>query len=210
MARYIHQLPDWPRFHWDREALAVPLAEIRHRQGRLLGRMEGLGFALQKEAELETLTLDVLKSSEIEGEKLDPEQVRSSIARRLGLDAGGTEPADRDVEGVVEMMLDATQNFAAPLTDERLFGWHAALFPTGRSGMRKIIVGAWRDDASGPMQVVSGPVGREKVHYEAPAAPLLPDEMARFLAWVNERGPHRCGAARGARASVVRDHSPVR
>jgi Fic family protein len=186
MTLYIHQLSDWPRFHWDREALAAPLAEIRHRQGRLLGRMEGLGFALQKEAELETLTLDVLKSSEIEGEHLNPDQVRSSIARRLGLDAGGTEPADRHVEGVVEMMLDATQSFAAPITAERLFGWHAALFPTGRSGMRKIIVGAWRDDASGPMQVVSGPVGRENVHYEAPAAPLLPNEMAQFLAWANK------------------------
>jgi Fic family protein len=186
MARYIHQLPDWPRFHWDQEALAVPLAETRHRQGRLLGRMEGLGFALQKEAELETLTLDVLKSSEIEGERLDPEQVRSSIARRLGLDAGGTVPADRDVEGVVEMMLDATQNFAAPLTDERVYRWHAALFPTGRSGMRKIVVGAWRDGATGPMQLVSGPVDKEQVHYEAPAALLLPDEMGRFLAWAND------------------------
>ena len=209
MDRSIHQLPDWPRFHWDQEALASPLAEIRHRQGRLLGRMEGLGFTLQKEAELETLTQDVVKSSEIEGERLDPEQVRSSIARRLGMDIGGTEPADRDVEGVVEMMLDATQNFAAPLTDERLFAWHAALFPTGRSGMRKIIVGAWRDDATGPMQVVSGPVGREKVHYEAPAAPLLPDEMGR--SWRGPtRGPHGRGAAGSPRASVVRHHSPVR
>ncbi len=183
---YVHQLPDWPEFRWDQEALAAPLAELRHRQGRLLGRMEGLGFDLQKEAELQTLTLDVLESSEIEGERLDPEQVRSSIARRLGLDAGGTKPADRDVEGVVEMMLDATQNFALPLTADRLFAWHAALFPTGRSGMRKIIVGAWRDDATGPMQVVSGPVGKEKVHYEAPAAPLLPQEMGRFLAWANQ------------------------
>ena len=186
MSPYIHQLPEWPRFHWDREAVAASLAEIRHRQGRLLGRMEGLGFALQKEAELETLALDVLKSSEIEGENLNPNQVRSSIARRLGLDVGGTEPTDRDVEGVVEMVLDATQRFSAPLTADRLFGWHAALFPAGRSGMRKIIVGAWRDDASGPMQVVSGPLGREKVHYEAPAAPLLPNEMAQFLAWANE------------------------
>jgi len=186
MTRYVHQLPDWPRFHWNREAIDVSLAEIRHRQGRLLGRMEGLGFDLQKEAELETLTLDVLKSSEIEGEHLNPEQVRSSIARRLGLDAGGAGPADRDVEGVVEMMLDATQRFAAPLTADRLFGWHAALFPTGRSGIRKITVGAWRDDASGPMQVVSGPVGKEKVHYEAPAAPLLPNVVAQFLAWANE------------------------
>jgi len=186
MSRYIHQLPDWPGLRWGPEALAGPLAEIRHRQGRLLGRMEGLGFALRKEAELETLTLDVLKSSEIEGERLDPAQVRSSIARRLGLDAGGAEPADRDVEGVVEMMLDATQKFAAPLTADRLFAWHAALFPTGRSGMRKIIVGAWRDDATGPMQIVCGPVGKEKVHYEAPAAQLLPDEMGRFLTWANE------------------------
>ena len=133
MSTYIHQLPDWPRFRWNQEALATPLARVRHRQGRLLGRMESLGFALQKEAELETLTLDVVKSSEIEGEKLHPEQVSSSIARRLGLDTGGAEPADRDVEGVVEMMLDATQNFSQPLTKDRLFDWHAALFPTGRS-----------------------------------------------------------------------------
>jgi Fic family protein len=186
MVRYVHQLPGWPRFQWDHEALSVRLAEIRHRQGRLLGRMEGLGFALQKEAELETLTLDVLKSNEIEGQRLDPEHVRSSIARRLGLDAGGAGPADRDVEGVVEMMLDATQNFAAPLTEERVLGWHAALFPTGRSGMRRIVVGAWRGDATGPMQLVSGSVGKEKVHYEAPAAPLLPGEMGRFLAWAND------------------------
>jgi Fic family protein len=185
MTRYIHQLADWPRFRWDQEELAAPLADVRHRQGRLLGRMEGLGFALQQEAELETLTLDVVKSSEIEGENLDPDKVRSSISRRLGLDAGGTEPADQAVEGVVEMMLDATQSYDAPLTDERLFGWHAALFPTGRSGTRRIIAGGWRDDASGPMQVVSGPVGKEKVHYEAPAAPRLPDEMARFLTWAN-------------------------
>lgn len=188
MSRYIHHLSDWPEFRWDQEVLAVPLAEIRHRQGRLLGRMEGLGFALQKEAEVETLTLDVLKTSEIEGERLDPEQVRSSIARRLGLDVGGTERVDRDVEGVVEMMLDATQKFAEPLTADRLFAWHAALFPTGRRGMHTIIVGAWRDDATGPMQVVSGPVGKERVHYESPAASRLPDEMGRFLTWVNEAG----------------------
>lgn len=182
---YVHQLAGWPKFRWDQEAIAATLAGIRHRQGRLLGRMEALGFALQREAELETLTLDVLKSSEIEGERLDPEQVRSSIARRLGLDAAGAEPSDRHVEGVVEMMLDATQNFSAPLTNERLFGWHAALFPTGRSGMRKIIAGAWRDDAGGPMQVVSGPMGKDKVHYQAPAAALVAEEMARFLVWAN-------------------------
>jgi len=186
MARYIHQLPDWPKFHWDQEALAGPLAEIRHRQGRLLGRMESLGFKLQKEAELETLTLEILKSSEIEGETLDAAQVRSSIARRLGIETAGTVVAERDVEGVVEMTLDATQKYATPLSDERLFGWHAALFPTGRSGMRKIIVGAWRNDGDGPMQVVSGPVGKEKVHYEAPGAPLLDMEMSAFLAWAND------------------------
>lgn len=190
MTRYIHQLSDWTQFRWDREALAGSLAELRHRQGRLLGRMEGLGFTLQKEAELETLTLDVLKSSEIEGEKLDAAQVRSSIARRLGIETAGTVAAERDVEGVVEMMLDATQNYGKPLSDERLFAWHAALFPTGRTGIRKIIVGAWRDDAHGPMQVVSGPVGKagkEQVHYEAPAAPLLEKEMAAFVAWANDR-----------------------
>ncbi len=188
MTQYIHQLRDWPRFHWDQEALAAPLAQIRHRQGRLLGRMEGLGFSLQKEAELETLTLDVLKSSEIEGEKLPADQVRSSIARRLGIETGGTVAAERDVEGVVEMTLDATQNFSKPLSDERLFAWHSALFPTGRSGMRRIILGAWRDDAGGPMQVVSGPVGKERVHYEAPAAPLLEREMSAFLTWANDAG----------------------
>jgi Fic family protein len=148
--------------------------------------MEGLGFTLQKEAELETLTLEVLKSSEIEGEKLDKAQVRSSIARRLGIETGGMGAAARDVEGVVEMMLDATQNYAKPLSRERLFAWHAALFPTGRSTMRKIIAGAWRKDAHGPMQVVSGPVGKEKVHYEAPAAPLLRKQMSAFLAWAND------------------------
>jgi Fic family protein len=182
---YIHQLPDWPRFQWDRDGIAAFLAEIRHRQGRLLGRMEGLGFALQREAELETLTLDVLKSSEIEGENLNPDEVRSSIARRLGMDVGGTEHVDRHVEGVVEMVLDATQNFDKALGSDRLFGWHAALFPTGRSGMRKIAVGAWRDDALGPMQVVSGAVGKEKVHYEAPPAAKLDYEMQQFLVWAN-------------------------
>lgn len=186
MTRYVHQLMDWPMFTWDHNALAPPLADIRHRQGRLIGRMEGLGFSLQREAELETLTLDVVKSSEIEGEKLNSAQVRSSIARRLGIDVAGAVPADRNVEGVVDMMLDATQKFDEPLTEERLFAWHAALFPTGRSGMRKIIVGGWRDDADGPMEVVSGPVGKERVHYEAPAAPLLDKEMSQFLVWANE------------------------
>jgi Fic family protein len=145
--------------------------------------MEGLGFQLRVEAVLDSLAEEVLKSSEIEGETLDRDQVRSSIARRLGLDIGGLTPADRDVEGVVEMMLDATQNYAEPLTVRRLFDWHAALFPTGRSGMSKIKVAAWRDDAKGPMQVVSGPIGKERVHYEAPAADCVRDEMRKFLRW---------------------------
>jgi Fic family protein len=185
MAPYIHELEGWPRFEWNSHKLAEQLAAVRHRQGRLLGRMEALGFELRAEAVLQTLTEDVLKSSEIEGEILDKEQVRSSIARRLGMDIGALAPVDRDVEGVVEMMLDATQNYQALLTDERLFAWHAALFPTGRSGMTKIIVGAWRDEASGPMQVVSGPMGRERVHYEAPAAARLDGEMTAFIEWFN-------------------------
>lgn len=182
---YIHDQPDWPKFHWSHEALASQLAAVRHRQGRLIGRMEGLGFQLRAEAVLQSLTEEVLKSSEIEGEVLDREQVRSSIARRLGMDIGALTPVDRNVEGVVEMMLDATQNYAAPLTKERLFAWHAALFPTGRSGMTKITVGAWRDAAAGPMQVVSGPISRERVHYEAPEANRLQSEMRAFLTWFN-------------------------
>ncbi len=167
---YIHQLPDWPRLDWNRERLAEPLAAVRHRQGRLIGHMEALGFNLRQEAVLETLSADVLKSSEIEGEKLDADQVRSSIARRLGMDIGALTPADRHVEGIVEMMLDATRHYEQPLTAERLFAWHASLFPNGRSGMIKIRAGAWRDDSAGPMQVVSGPIGKERVHFEAPAA----------------------------------------
>ena len=182
---YMHERRDWPQFHWNSETLAGVLADVRHRQGRLLGQMEALGFGLREEAVLRTLTEDVVKSSEIEGEKLDPEAVRPSIARRLGMDAGGLKPADRNVEGVVEMMLDATRNYDKPLTQERLFGWHASLFPTGRSGMRRIRVGMRRDDKDGPMQVVSGAVGRERVHFEAPAAPRLKREMRRFLGWFN-------------------------
>jgi Fic family protein len=185
MSRYIHELPDWPHFRWDQERLAAPLAALRHRQGRLVGRMEMLGFSLRAEATLQSLTLDVLKSSEIEGEILDRDQVRSSIARRLGMDVGGLAPADRNVEGVVEMTLDATQNYSAPLTVERLLGWQAALFPTGYSGMSKIAVGRWRDDSKGPMQVVSAASGRERVHFEAPAAKRLKKEMAAFLKWLN-------------------------
>ncbi len=180
---YIHERQEWPAFSWDFERISGRLVEVRHRQGRLIGRMEGLGFQLRTEAVLDTLTEDVLKSSEIEGEKLDRDQVRSSIARRLGIDIGGLTPADRNVEGVVEMMLDATQHYDQPLTAQRLFDWHAALFPTGRSGMSRINVGAWRDDKKGPMQVVSGPIGKERVHYEAPVAARLRAEMKKFLDW---------------------------
>ncbi len=183
MTQYIHELPDWPNFHWDAALVANPLAALRHRQGRLIGRMEALGFNLRSEATLHTLTMDVVKSSEIEGEVLNNEQVRSSIARRLGMDIGALAPADRNIDGVVEMMLDATQKFATPLTVERLFNWHASLFPTGRSGLRQIAVARWRDDANGPMQVVSGPLGRERVHFEAPAAARLDNEIATFVKW---------------------------
>jgi Fic family protein len=185
MSKYIHELQEWPKFQWDQSALAGKLAAVRHRQGRLIGRMERLGFPLRSEALLQTLTQEVLKSNEIEGEILDPDQVRSSLARRLGIDIGGLTPADRHVEGFVEMILDATQKYNEPLTAERLFGWHAAMLPTGRSGMTRITVGAWRDDKSGPMQVVSGPIGRERVHYQAPAAPLLDREMNAFVDWFN-------------------------
>jgi Fic family protein len=182
---YIHDRKNWPKLTWSPEIITGQLAGVRHRQGRLIGRMEGLGFSLRNEAVLQTLTEDVLKSSEIEGEKLDRDQVRSSLARRLGIDIGGLLPVDRHVEGVVEMMLDATGHYADPLTEERLFGWHSALFPTGRSGMMKIVVGGWRDGKSDPMQVVSGPIGREKVHYQAPEANRVPREMRAFLKWYN-------------------------
>jgi len=182
---YIYEQEGWPRLYWDRGALADRLAALRHRQGRLIGRMEGLGLAVREGAVLQTLTEDVLETSRIEGEALDKQQVRSSLARRLGVDIGALTPADRDVEGVVEMMLDATQHFGAPLTEERLFGWHAALFPTGRSGLTRLRIGDWRDDASGPMQVVSGRIGGERVHFQAPPASRLGADMSDFLAWFN-------------------------
>jgi len=184
---WIHEHQDWPNFTWDAEILASKLADIRHRQGRLLGRMEVLVFELKREASLSTLTNDVVKSSAIEGENLNPEEVRSSIARRLGIDTAGLIPASPDVEGIVEMMLDATQQFSKPLTKDRLFDWHAALFPTGRSGMHKITVGGWRTVEAGPMQVVSGPIGKEKVHFEAPTAERLEKEMKVFLAWLADK-----------------------
>lgn len=185
---YIWEPDRWPELHWDEQALSPLLAHVSREQGRLLGMMEGLGFDLRSEAHLHTLTEDVVMSSEIEGKKLESDQVRSSIARRLGMDIGGLVPADRDVEGVVEMMLDATGNYETPLTAERLFGWHAAMFPTGRSGMRRIRVGDWRDDSNGPMQVVSGPLGKETVHYQAPPAERIPEEMQQFLEWLESPG----------------------
>jgi Fic family protein len=186
---YIYDRDDWPAFRWNHERLERRLAAVRHHQGRLIGRMESLGFELRAEATLENLTEDVLKTSEIEGELLTKEQVRSSIARRLGMDIGALMPADRNVEGIVEIMLDATQNYSAPLTADRLSDWHGALFPTGRSGMGRITVGAWRDDRTGPMQVVSGPIGKERVHFQAPAASRLDSDMQAFLQGFNASTP---------------------
>lgn len=180
---WLHEHPNWTDFRWDSTALAVKLADIRHRQGRLLGRMEGLGFNLRQEASLTILTSDVIKSSAIEGEHLGQAEVRSSIARRMGMDVAGLVPSSRDVEGIVEVMLDATTHYTQPLTQDRLYGWHAALFPTGRSGMSTIDVGAWR---SGMMQVVSGSTGRETVHFEAPSAARLDHEMGIFLRWFED------------------------
>ena len=197
--RYIYEQSGWPHFTWDAHALARRLADVRHQQGRLLGQMQALGFALREEASLASLTEDVVKSSEIEGETLDREQVRSSLARRMGLPDGGLRPATREVEGIVEIMLDATQHFRKPLTRERLYGWQASLFPAGRSGMRKITVGQWRREADGPMQVVSGPVGREKVHFEAPRSHLISAEMGLFLDWFN----HECAVDPVLKAGIA-------
>jgi Fic family protein len=184
---YIWQSGDWPGWHYDLSVLAGPLIEVSRTQGLLLGRLADVGLALRDQAGLAALTEDVVKTSAIEGEVLNVESVRSSIARRLGVDIGAVAPVDRSVEGVVEMVLDATLQSVEPLTAERLFGWHAALFPTGYSGMTKIAIGQWRDDADGFMQVISGPVGRRKIHFQAPPAAVLPLEMARFIAWANEQ-----------------------
>ena len=181
MKIYIHEQDNWPYFSWDNNKVMLKLGETRNQQGKLLGKMETLGFDLQNEAVLNTLTLDVIKSSEIEGELLEKEQVRSSIARRLGLDIAGSVHSERNVEGVVEMMLDATQRYSAPLTSDRLFDWHAALFPTGRTNMYKITVADWRKE--GPMQVVSGSMGKEKAHYEVPKSERITQEMNAFLDW---------------------------
>lgn len=182
---FIHQLPQWPEFEFDSEKILPLVGRVRNLQGQLSGKMAAIGFNLKNEAYLEALSLDVIKSSEIEGERLDLDQVRSSIARRLGMEVSGMIPADREVEGVVEMMMDATLHAKQKLTSERLFGWHAAMFPSGRSGMYKIKVGNWRDDSSGPMQVVSGPLGKEKVHFQAPDSKRIKKEITQFLNWFN-------------------------
>jgi Fic family protein len=184
---YIWEQPDWPNFRWDDRRLIEPLAVARLKQGRLLGSMARLGFDLKLEAQLEALTEDIIKSSEIEGEVLDRNSVRSSIARRLGVKEAAVALSDRRTEGVVEVMLDATENYAKPLTHERLLAWQAALFPTGYSGMHRVITGKWRDDSDGPMQVVSGPIGKQRVHFEAPPAGRLDAEMMRFLEWFNSK-----------------------
>ena len=180
---WIHEQPNWTQFTWDLETLSSHLADIRYRQGRLFGRMVSLGFDLKQEAKLKMLTDDVLSSSSIEGEVLNPIEVRSSIARRLHLDIAGMVPTAHYIDGVVEMMLDATQFYKEPITAERLYGWHAALFPTGRSSMHRITVGQWRTPETGTMQVISGAMGREKIHYEAPAATRLEHEMDMFITW---------------------------
>lgn len=182
---YIYQHTNWPNFTWDNSSILPLLANVRNLQGKLIGKMENIGFDLNNESNLETLTLDVVKSSEIEGEILDSEQVRSSIARRLGLDIPGLIESDRNVEGMVDMMMDAVQNYTKPLSAERLFDWHSALFPMGKSGMYRISVGDWRNDATGPMQVISGPIGKETVHFQAPDASLIPQEMEAFINWFN-------------------------
>jgi Fic family protein len=182
---YIYQKKDWPHFTWNADRLVSHLSPARYEQGLLLGKMQDLGCQLKKEATLAALTEETVKSSAIEGEELNPESVRSSLARRMGLEAAGTRSADRNVEGIVEMMLDATQKYASPLTEERLFGWHAALFPTGRSGMRKIKTGAWR---IGGVEVVSGQEGKPRVHFEAPAAEAVAPEMKTFLSWYEDNG----------------------
>ena len=185
MSFYIYQQTKWPQFYWENDTFMVSLSTVRNMQGKLLGKMESIGFALKSEAFLQTLTLDVLKSSEIEGEILEPDQVRSSIARHLGMDVAGLVSSDKNVDGVVEMLLDATQNYEEPLTKERLFNWHCSLFPTERNGMYKLIVGNWRDDYHGAMQIVSGAMGKENVHFQAPDADKIDSEMAIFLQWFN-------------------------
>ncbi len=186
MAKYIYEYKNWTHFTWRETDINAIFGEVRNLQGKIIGQMNTLGFSTKEEATLTTLTLDVIKSSEIEGEKLDYDQVRSSIARRLGINIAGLIPANRNVEGIVEMMLDATQNYQKQLTNKRLFGWNSALFPTGYSGMHKIEVGRYR---TGEMRIVSGAMGKEKVHYEAVHANKVKEEMDKFLKWFNDNAP---------------------
>ncbi len=180
---WIHQQANWPNFTWDPDVIATKLALVRYKQGHLIGQMDHLGFNLKQEATLTIITSDVIKSSAIEGENLNPDDVRSSIARKLGIDVGGLRPPNQDVEGIVKLMLDATQNYLSPLSKERLCNWHAALFPTGRSGLHRITVGNWRTEENGPMQVISGPIGRETIHFEAPNSLLIDGFMTDFITW---------------------------
>jgi len=182
---YLYNNQNWPIFEWNSEKLLPLLSYVRNQQGKLIGKMGTLGFELRNEANLEILTVEIIKSTEIEGEILDREQVRSSIAKRLGLEISGLVYSERNVDGIVDLMVDATKNFDKELNKERLFSWHAALFPTGQSGMNKIITGNWRDGSRGPMQVVSGALGKEKVHYQAPPAAQIENEMRIFLDWFN-------------------------
>ena len=185
MSRYIHQKTDWPTFTWDNERLLPLIGKVRNLQGHLIGSMESVGFELRSEATFEAIALEIIKSSEIEGEILNAEEVRSSLARKLGIEHAGLIPSNRDVDGIVDLLVDAIQNHKSELTKERLFSWHASLFPTGRSGMYNIIVGNWRDDSTGPMQVISGAMGKESVHFEAPVSERIPNEIAHFLSWIN-------------------------
>jgi len=182
---YVYQKEEWPHFTWDSKTIESQLGEVRNLQGRLIGKMDALGFDLRNEANLKTLTNEIVKSHEIEGEFLNPEEVRSSIAVQLGIKTLGLVESSRSIDGVVEMMLDVTQKYESPLTEDRLFGWHNCLFPTSRSGMLKILVGQWRDDSTGPMQVISGPLGKERIHFQAPAAFNLKEEMNHFISWIN-------------------------
>ena len=184
---YLYQNVDWPNFTWNNDQLVSTLSKVRNLQGRLMGKMEAIGFNLRNEALLETLTLDVIKSSEIEGEILNLDQVRSSLAKRLGLDIGALNFPDRNVDGIVDLILDATRNCKEPISSDRLFRWHRALFPTGQSGLYMITVGAWRIDSTGPMQVVSGAMGKEQVHYQAPDSSVIPQEMDKFIEWFNSK-----------------------
>ena len=185
MGRYIHQRKKWPEFIWDNEALLPLIGKVRNLQGSVVGKMSTIGFNLKREANLETVTEEIVKSSEIEGEQFNVHEVRSSLARKLGMDRAGLVPSNRAIDGMVDLILDAVLNYKTPLVEKRLFDWHFALFPLGRSGMYKIVVGSWRDDSRGPMQVVSGGMGKERVHFQTPSAEKIPSEMKQFLRWIN-------------------------